>query len=763
MKRSLLAVIAGAVAWLLLTGPQAQAACDYAIGGTPPYSGSQMITDINEELGCISSAIAAGVADGDKGDITVSSSGTVWSVDSGAVGVTELSGLGTGIADFLGTPSSANLATAVTGETGSGALVFGTSPSLTTPNLGTPSAVTLTNGTGLPIAGITGLGTGVGTWLATPSSANLRNASTDEVGTGALMFGLAPTMSDDLSCTGSQVVRRNAGDTAFECATVSGGSLGDGDYGDITVSGSGTVMSIDNDTVGEPELDLVTGNTAANGDCLVARPSGTGGTLEFTTCPGAGGGISDIVQDLTPQLGGALDTNGFAIELGSGNTDTSLTRSAAGQISVEGVVVPTVSSTSTLTNKTLTAPVISSIVNTGTLTLPTSTDTLVGRATTDTLTNKTLTAPVISTISNTGTITLPTATTTLVGRDTTDTLTNKSIAAGQITAGALNIGNNAATVGTVEMANGTTNTLSASGGNLSIEGNALYRAGGTDVALADGGTGASLADPNADRILFWDDSAGTTDWLTIGSGLSITGTTITATGGGGATPDVQSFTASGTWTKPSGPQTCLLEAGGAGGSGGRSTTGQSTGGGGGAYASRFLLMSSLGATETVTIGAGGTAITTANTNGNNGGNTTIGSLLTAYGGLGGGQSASGSLSGGNGGGWVSGGAPTPNGANSNAIGENSGARGGDINGGGVSSDGGDALRGGAGGGSMSADGFARSGGSSTYGGSGGASTNGSAATAGSGGNNGGGGGGGAVRGNFNSGAGGRGWARVTCW
>lgn len=49
--------------------------------------------------------------------------------------------------------------------------------------------------------------------------------------------------------------------------------------------------------------------------------------------------------------------------------------------------------TQTLTNKTLTAPVISTISNTGTLTLPTSTDTLVGKATTDTLTNKTLTNP----------------------------------------------------------------------------------------------------------------------------------------------------------------------------------------------------------------------------------------------------------------------------------------------------------------------------------------------------------------------------------
>jgi trimeric autotransporter adhesin len=62
----------------------------------------------------------------------------------------------------------------------------------------------------------------------------------------------------------------------------------------------------------------------------------------------------------------------------------------------------TLAATQTLTNKTLTAPVISTISNTGTLTLPTSTDTLVGRATTDTLTNKTLTAPVISSITNGG-------------------------------------------------------------------------------------------------------------------------------------------------------------------------------------------------------------------------------------------------------------------------------------------------------------------------------------------------------------------------
>ena len=61
---------------------------------------------------------------------------------------------------------------------------------------GTPASITLTNATGLPVAtGISGLGTGVATFLATPSSANLIAAVTDETGTGALVFGTSPTLT----------------------------------------------------------------------------------------------------------------------------------------------------------------------------------------------------------------------------------------------------------------------------------------------------------------------------------------------------------------------------------------------------------------------------------------------------------------------------------------------------------------------------------------------------------------------------------------
>lgn len=99
---------------------------------------------------------------------------------------------------------------------------------------------------------------------------------------------------------------------------------------------------------------------------------------------------------------------------------------------------------------------------------------------------------------------------------------------------ALNSLSLAHTAGTIELGHATDTTLARSGaGDITIEGNQVYRANGTDVALADGGTGASLADPNADRIMFWDDSAGAVTWLEAGSGLTITGTTITASGGTG--------------------------------------------------------------------------------------------------------------------------------------------------------------------------------------------------------------------------------------
>ena len=99
--------------------------------------------------------------------------------------------------------------------------------------------------------------------------------------------------------------------------------------------------------------------------------------LDFQADTGGALSINLDSETLTFTGGTGIDTSG------SGNTVT---------FAIDNTVVATLTDSQILTNKTLTTPVISSISNTGTLTLPTSTDTIVGRATTDTLTNKTIDA-----------------------------------------------------------------------------------------------------------------------------------------------------------------------------------------------------------------------------------------------------------------------------------------------------------------------------------------------------------------------------------
>jgi len=119
------------------------------IDASPTAVTSGTVTSVAVSGGSTGLTTSGGPITG-SGTITVA--GTL-AVANGGTGITSL---GAGVADFLGTPSSANLITAVTDETGTGALVFATSPTFVTPVLGTPASGTLTNATGLPPAGVVG-------------------------------------------------------------------------------------------------------------------------------------------------------------------------------------------------------------------------------------------------------------------------------------------------------------------------------------------------------------------------------------------------------------------------------------------------------------------------------------------------------------------------------------------------------------------------------------------------------------------------------
>lgn len=224
---------------------------------------------------------------------------------------TGVSGLGTGVATFLGTPSSANLAAAITDETGTGAAVFATSPTLVTPALGTPASGVVTNLTGTGGFSTTG---NAGTATALASTPTL--CSTGNAPTGILANG-----------------------NATGCASLSGSS-------GITGQASGVIPLASTATTIGAQSHLDDGNTTAgtitSTEPIVVNASGSS-NLAIGTAGSATGTVT---------LESATATGGITLTPASAASQFTVTVPAATDTLVN------LAGTQTLTNKTLTSPTL---------------------------------------------------------------------------------------------------------------------------------------------------------------------------------------------------------------------------------------------------------------------------------------------------------------------------------------------------------------------------------------------------------------------
>jgi hypothetical protein len=292
---------------------------------------------------------------------------------------------------------------------------------------GTTNVATLTGAGALTLAGdlavngsdITTTGSGTATvFNANATTLNIGGAATT-VSIGAAT-GTATINNANVVITGNLTVNGTTTTVNSTTITVDDINIELGSVAsptDITANGGGITLKGATDKTlnwvsstaawtSSEDFNLLTGKVyEINGTTVLSATTlGSGVTGSSLTSVGTiGTGVWNGTV-VTGQYGGTgVNNSGKTITIGGNFTHTGahtlgLTTSANTSVTLPTTgTLATLAGSETFTNKTLTSPIISTISNTGTLTLPTSTDTLVGRATTDTLTNKTLTSPTMTT------------------------------------------------------------------------------------------------------------------------------------------------------------------------------------------------------------------------------------------------------------------------------------------------------------------------------------------------------------------------------
>ena len=251
------------------------------------YTLGSFTVDAQGRLTAASSAVTTGT-----GNVVLATSPTLVTPDLGTptagtltscTGLpisTGVSGLGANVATFLATPTSANLASAVSNETGSGSLVFATSPVLVTPDLGTPTAITLTSATGLPLStGVTGTLPIANGGTGQTSASTAFNALSPITTVGDLILGTGVNTSGRLAIGANNYVLTSDGTTASWAALAGG----------VTAFSAGTTGFTPNSaTTGSVTLSGTL--VVANGGTGVATLSGVAfgnGTSTFSAATGA--------------------------------------------------------------------------------------------------------------------------------------------------------------------------------------------------------------------------------------------------------------------------------------------------------------------------------------------------------------------------------------------------------------------------------------------------------------------------------------------